>query len=341
MEILPDLAAGGILVCLVLYAATGGADFGAGVWELLNRGPRAQARKALIVEAIGPVWETNHIWVVVAVVILFTAFPKAYAILSTALFLPFTLILAGIVLRGSAFAFHAHRVHEEGKTGAWRGVFAAASLVTPFLLGVTLGAVAAGGIRGTDLRSFSATAGAWLAPFPLSVGLLTLAASAYLAAVYLTLETDDSALSEDFRDRALGALAVMAILSAGVLLLSRGGAPDFYRSLTGGRWSAVLVAAEVVATVGAAASLARHAYPVARTCAAAQVTVLLGGWGLAQYPFLVRPELTIPAAAASPATLRPLLVALAAGGALLFPAIYLLLRLFKKEALRGRRTTRR
>src|SRR5660397_184984 len=99
MPTFPTLAAGCILASLVLYALTGGADFGGGVWELLNYGPREEARKRLIVHAIGPVWETNHVWVIVAVVILFTAFPRAFAVLSTALFVPLTLVLAGIVLR--------------------------------------------------------------------------------------------------------------------------------------------------------------------------------------------------------------------------------------------------
>jgi len=333
---LADLAAGGILVCLVLYALTGGADFGAGIWALANRGPRADGRRRLIVGAIGPVWETNHIWVIVAVVILFTGFPKAYALLSTALFVPLTLVLAGIVLRGSAFAFHAHRVHDRGEAGRWGPVFAGASLVTPFLLGDVLGAVSTGRIRaaGTSLAEGS---GAWLAPFPLSVGALTLACSAYLAAVYLTLETEDGRLADDFRLRALGSLGLVSLLSVAVPFLCREGAPAFHRALVGGGGFAVLAAANGLAALGAAVGLARRAFRFARACAAAQVAALLAGWGLAQYPYLVRPELTIADAAASPGMLRLLLIVLAAGAALLFPAILLLLRVFKREALGGRR----
>ena len=336
MPTLPTLAAGCILASLVLYALTGGADFGGGVWELLNYGPRAEARKRLIVHAIGPVWETNHIWVIVAVVVLFTAFPKAFAVLSTALFVPLTLILAGIILRGSAFAFHSHRLQEEGETDWWGGVFAGASLVTPFLLGVVLGAVSTGAIRGKELSSIAGGPGAWLSPFPLSVGGMTLASFAYLAAVYLILETDDHELKEDFRRRALGALALVALFSAAIPFLSLGGAPEFHRALTGSWWSVPLMGANALAALGSAVSLAVRAYPLARACAASQVTLLLAGWGMAQYPYLVRPDLPISSSAASPEMLRLLLIILAAGGVFLFPAIYFLFRVFKQKALFGR-----
>ena len=336
MPTLPTLAAGCILACLVLYALTGGADFGGGVWELLNHGSRAEARKRLIVHAIGPVWETNHIWVIVAVVVLFTAFPKAFAVLSTALFVPLTLILAGIILRGSAFAFHSHRLHEEGESDWWGGVFAGASLVTPFLLGVVLGAVSTGAIREEELSSVAGGTGAWLAPFPLSVGGMTLASCAYLAAVYLILETDDLVLKEDFRRRAMGALALVSLFSAAIPFLSPGGAPEFHRTLTGSWWSIPLMGANALAALGSAVSLAYRAYPLARACAASQVALLLAGWGMAQYPYLVRPDLPISTSAASTEMLRLLLIILAAGGVFLFPAIYFLFRVFKKKALFGR-----
>ena len=336
MTSLADLAAGSILASLVFYALTGGADFGGGVWALFHRGPRADERERLIVRAIGPVWETNHIWVIVAVVVLFTGFPSAYALLSTALFLPVTLVLAGIVARGSAFAFHSYHLHRESRAAGWGTLFAASSLLTPFLLGVILGAVSAGTIRGTGLADLVSGTRSWLASFPLSVGLLTLSSFSYLAAVYLILETDVPLLREDFRLRAMASLAVVVLLSIAIPLFSVGGAPDFHRALTGSRWSLPLLGTNAVAAVGAGIFLRLRAYRLARVCAAAQVTLLLAGWGLAQHPYLIRPDLTIRAAAASPEMLRLMLIALSAGALLLFPAIFLLLRIFKKEALIGR-----
>jgi cytochrome d ubiquinol oxidase subunit II len=335
---MPDsatLSAGCILASLVLYALFGGADFGGGVWDLLARGPRASDRRRLIAGAIGPVWETNHIWLIVAIVILFTAFPGAFAIICTALFVPLTIVLAGIVLRGAAFAFHAYRLHEERGVGRWGAVFASASLVTPVVLGVVFGAISSGRIRAMEPLAFTGDVTSWLSPFPISVGFLTLASFAFLAAVYLILETKDPELREEFRRDSFRSAAALVFLSGLTLALAADGAQEFFRALTGRFWSIPLVAAEVAATVGAIASLALRRYPLARACAAAQVSLLLIGWGMAQYPYLVRPDVTVFSAAASPLTLRFLLGALAAGAVLLFPAIFFLLRVFKWEAISG------
>ena len=336
---LPSLLAGSILASLILYALLGGADFGGGVWNLLARGPRAGDQKRLIAEAIGPVWETNHIWLIVAVVVLFTGFPAAFAAVSTALFVPLTLLLIGIVLRGAAFAFHAYRLHDEDAGSLWGILFATSSLASPVLLGVTIGAISSGRIA-ADPLSFTGSSASWFAPFPLAVGALTLASFSYLAAVYLLHETEDRDLREDFRRRALGAAALVALLSVLVPAVAKQGAPGFYRSLTGSGWSASILVLNAAAALGAGVSLILSAHSAARLCAAAQVSLLLLGWGLAQFPYLVRPSLTVFAAASSPATLRLLFLALAAGGVLLFPAVFLLFRVFKKEALFGRRRLR-
>ncbi|MBW6502798.1 cytochrome d ubiquinol oxidase subunit II [bacterium] len=336
---MPDpatLAAGCVLGSLVLYALFGGADFGGGFWDLLARGPRAADRRRLIANAIGPVWETNHVWIILAIVVLFTAFPEAFAVVCTALFIPVTIVLAGIVLRGAAFAFHAYRLHEERGAGWWGAVFASASLVTPVFLGVVFGAISSGRIRATDPLAFPGDVRLWLSPFPIAVGFLALSSFAFLAAVYLVLETNDSGLREEFRRDSFRSAAALVFLSGVTLAVAAFDAQEFFRSLTGSPWSIPIVAAEVAAAAGAIVSLALRRYPLARACAAAQVSLLLIGWGMAQYPYLVRPDITVFSAAASSGTLRYLLGALAAGAVLLFPAIFFLLWVFKREALSGR-----
>jgi cytochrome bd ubiquinol oxidase subunit II len=337
MPDLPTLASGSILATLILYTLLGGADFGGGVLNLYRREPRAEARRLLVAHAIGPVWETNHIWVIIAVVVLFTAFPRAYAVISTSLFLPVTLMLIGIVLRGAAFAFHHYHLHEEIRPARWEIVFAASSLLTPMLLGAIVGAVTSGDIGARETAA--GISGAWLAPFPLAVGLLTLAIFSFLAAVYLILETDERPLREDFRSLALWSSWAVAALLIVALLLARRGAPEFYRAFLGSRWSVGVVCLVASAALVAHVSLLVRAYGLARACAAAQAALILIGWGAAQYPFLVRPDLSIPATAAPPATLRLILVALAAGALFLFPAVFLLFRVFKREALFGRSRT--
>ena len=114
------LLAGAIGVALALYFLFGGADFGGGVWDLLASGPRAAAQRRAIAAAIGPVWEANHVWLILVVVILFTGFPPAFAAISVALHVPLTLFLIGVVLRGSAFAFRVARHVGPPRTAALR-----------------------------------------------------------------------------------------------------------------------------------------------------------------------------------------------------------------------------
>src|ERR1044072_6470542 len=132
---------------LVLYALLGGADYGGGVWDWFAFGPHARAKRSLIAEAISPVWEANHVWLILVIVVLFTAFPPAFAAIATALHIPITLLLIGIVLRGTAFTFRTYDVQRDDVQRRWSLVFSIASTITPILLGTTLGAIASGTIR--------------------------------------------------------------------------------------------------------------------------------------------------------------------------------------------------
>src|SRR5439155_6331237 len=135
------------MLALTAYTLLAGADFGGGVWDFFARGPRAEEQRHAIARAMGPVWEANHVWIIFLLVILFSGFPIAFSALSVALFIPFHLVLVGIILRGAAFVFRAHGAEEEGPQHAWARAFGSASIITPVLLGMCLGAVSAGEIR--------------------------------------------------------------------------------------------------------------------------------------------------------------------------------------------------
>jgi len=315
------------LLALLAYAVLAGADFGGGVWDLLARGPRAAAQRRAIGVAMGPVWEANHVWLIFLIVLLFTAYPAAFAALNVALFWPFHLVLVGITLRGAAFVFRAHGHAASGTPLDWGRVFGAASVVTPVLLGASLGAVSSGAVRVQAGRVEPGAEWAWLAPFPLAVGLLALAVCAYLAAVYLTLETA-GALREDFRRRGLWTWLVGGVLSIGTLLLARTEAPRLWGALTS--WPAgLVVVAGVLLAPASAAALWRRRFVWARLFAAGQVVLLLVGWALAQWPYVVYPDLTLAASAAPSATLRLLLIVTAIGMAVLVPSLALLFAVFK------------
>lgn len=319
-----------MLGALVLYALTGGADFGGGVWDLLASGPRAGEQRALIEHAIAPVWEANHVWLVILVVLLFAGFPPAAAALGVALHVPLTLALLGIVLRGSAFVF---RKYGGQRRAGWGWAFAGASLLTPVCLGAVVGALAGAELHPGPARIPEGGLFApWLAPFPLLSGLLTLMACAYLAAVYLTLEAEDEALRADFRRRALGAWGgtlVCALVAAG---LSGPGTRRFLGALTGSPWSAPLLLACGLAALGGLLSLVTWRLRAARAFAIAQVALLVLGWGFAQRPWLVYPDHSLASAAAPPETLRLLLLLCALGAVVVLPALGWLLYVFKGGA---------
>ncbi|AHG88104.1 cytochrome bd ubiquinol oxidase subunit II [Gemmatirosa kalamazoonensis] len=331
---LPEIAAGVMALALNAYALLGGADFGGGVWDLLARGPRRAAQRALIAETIAPIWEANHVWLILVVVLCFTCFPPAFAQLATVLHVPLTLMLVGIVLRGSAFVFRAYDVQSDDvKQRRWGLPFAVASLVTPVLLGVTLGALASGAVgavdptRGTFAERFVAP---WATPFSLAIGALTLALFALLAATYLTVEADDPALADDFRRRALAAQAATVLAAAVAPLLAPAESPMRGVAAEGALARLIAVAAAVCAAAVCVA-LWRRRWLLARLAAQGEAACLVWGWAWAQFPAVIPPNGTAARLAAPPATLAWALGALAVGTAILLPSFVYLFRVFDRH----------
>ena len=328
-----DVATFLLLVAVCAYGVLAGADFGGGVWDLFARGPRKKEQRAAIARAMAPVWEANHVWLIFVIVLLFTALPGAFSLLVTALFIPFHLALVGIVMRGAAFVFRAHAPRADpGAAEVTRFVrhtgviFGVASTVTPLLLGMALGAVSAGDIK------TSASLG-WLSPMALFTGFLALALCAYVAAVFLAWESHvrgDDALAEDFRHRALRTGGVVVALAVCVTPLLEHEAPALGRGLFTARALPVVVIGGISALTAGYALLRRHLH-LARIAAVVQIVSLLGGWGLAQYPYVLYPSVTLAQAAAPDTTLRFLLGSLPFAALLLGPSLWLLFRVFKQR----------
>ncbi len=317
---------------LTAYVLLGGADFGGGVWDLLVSGPRAPDQRRLIAEAIGPIWEANHVWLILVVVILFTGFPPAFARFSIALHLPLSGAIVGIVLRGSAFTFRAYDDSRAAVQRRWSRIFAISSLLTPFLLGTAVGTIVAGRLPAaiTDGEFLTIFVAPWLAPMPLAIGAMTVLLFAHLAAIYLALAANDSDLADDFRRRAMA--SGYLLFAAGVVVLWLGFETN--------PLVAVALRRPVVLGVGAVGAVAAVATQVAlrvgrirvaRLAAAALATAFIAGWGAAQWPWVIPPLLTLEAAAAPRATLELLLLALAAGAVVLFPSLAYLFRIFAKR----------
>jgi cytochrome d ubiquinol oxidase subunit II len=317
---------------VVLYAVFGGADYGAGFWDLTAGGATAgRGPRALIDHSLGPVWEANHVWLIYSLVVMWTAFPAAFAAIMTTLYLPLGLAALGIVLRGSGFAFRkvVVRTPEQRVTGA---AFAVSSLLAPFFLGAVAGGIASGrvpaGGHGDPVTS-------WSNPTSLLAGVLAVAAGACLAAVNLTAEArlrGETDLEGYFRRRAAVAAAVTGVLSiAAFAVLAADAHRLFTRLLT---TASPLVGIAVTTGTAALLLLWRAAPPrVPQVLAATAVGAIVTGWGVAQYPYLLGTHLSVAAAAAPGPTLVSVLVVFGAAAVLVIPSLVLLYVLAERGEL--------
>ena len=318
-----------MFVGLTAYVLFAGADFGAGVWDLLAGGTRrGQPQRRLIEQSLSPVWEANHVWLIFVLVILWTGFPPAFAAVASTLYIPLTLAAFGMIARGSAFAFR-KTVPTLALQRLFGAAFAFSSFVTPYFLGAVVGGIASGrvppGIAAGDVIT------SWLNPTSVLGGVLAVGVCAFMAAVLLcadAVRSGSTDLSDRFRVRALAtAVLVGAVALAGVLVL-RADAPALFRGLTHRALPLMIVSA-----VGGLASiglLIARRYGLARVAAAVAVVALLWGWAVGQYPYLLPPTVTIADAAAGRTTLVTLLVSLLIGGVILVPALAYLYTLFQR-----------
>jgi cytochrome bd ubiquinol oxidase subunit II len=328
-------AVGGILLAAVtLYGILGGADFGGGLWDLLAGGDRrGHAPRRLIDESITPVWEANHVWLIFALVIFWTAFPVAFAAVMTAAALPLWLAVGGIVLRGAGFAFR-KEVSGLGMRRAFGAVFAFSSLLTPFFMGTVIGAVAAGRI---PADASHASLAAWTSPTSLLIGFLFVGACGYLAAVYLVGEAarrGDRHLQGYFTRRAQAAGVLTGALSLATLLELHGAVPALQRHLIGRALPLVILAG--LTGLAVLALLAAGRPRGIRVLAALGVAAVVWGWGVAQYPALLPgTAVTLSNAGAPHSTLVALVVLFVAVAVLIGPSFALLYALHGRQLLQG------
>jgi len=315
------------LAGLVFYVVLGGADFGAGLWQLTaGRGPRSDRLRDHTHHAMGPVWEANHVWLIFVLTVTWTAYPQVFASIASTLSVPLFVAAIGIILRGGAYTLRPG-MRSTRERRAVETVFSASSILTPFALGAMLGGVAAGrvpvGNAAGDLIS------SWWNPLGVMVGLLSVATSAYLAAVFLCADAvrlGEPELEARFRRRALIAGVVAGAAAAAGLVALRFDAHRVYEHLLFGRGIFALVVS-VAAGVATLVLVVRRRYEWSRYTAALAVAAIIAGWALAQSPVLL-PGLTVKQAAASHDTLVALTVAVVGGGIVLFPSLGLLFRLF-------------
>jgi cytochrome bd ubiquinol oxidase subunit II len=321
-----DLSLGFALVGLALYAVVGGADFGAGFWQLAaGKGRRGEEIRAHARDAMAPVWEANHVWLIFVLTVTWTAFPVAFASIASTLSIPLFVAGIGIVLRGGAYALHAGTVTGRGQQ-AIDTIFSLSSILTPFALGTVIGAIASGRVHVGNPGGSVVTS--WLDPTSINIGLLAVASAAYTAAVFLSgdaMRSGDRLLAERFRVRALAAGFAAGLIAIAGLACVRLDARPLFTHLTQGAGLPAL-AASVIAGVATLVLVWRRHYEPARYTAALTVTATIIGWALAQNPLFLR-GLTVRQAAAPHDTQLTLAIAVVAGAVILFPSLALLFRL--------------
>jgi cytochrome d ubiquinol oxidase subunit II len=315
---------------VTLYAVLGGADFGAGILQLMARGSTAAAERQAIARSMGPVWEANHVWLIFVVTAFFSAFPQAFSALGTVAFLPATLAVIAIVVRGCAFAFAGQIEGRPDVTATTQLMFSAASVAAPFLFGTVAGGLAL-------QRAHVGELGLWIGPFQLVVGSLAVALCAALAATFLAVEmtrAGEAELAASFGRRGVWATTAAGALALVALAVASGAAPRLFHDLTGRALPEVLAA--IVAGSAAVRALWQRRYRSARAAIGISAAAIVWGWGIAQYPRLVGPKLTIDNAAASRPALTAIAIALGAGLLILAPSLWLLYVAFRRHPVEVR-----
>jgi cytochrome d ubiquinol oxidase subunit II len=320
-----------MVAALLLYVLLGGADYGVGFWDLLSSGPLKQEQRNLIAGAIQPIWEANHVWLILMIVLLFSGFPLAFGVIMTALHVPILLMLAGIVLRGSSFVFRAYSAMHTHIRRAYAYVFTLSSCFTPLLLGMIFGSLSDGSVAVSQDKSVNGYLWDWVSPFTLSTGMLTLALFAFLAASYLIVEADDDTLRRLFRKRGIAAGFVVVALELLVFTLAGRYAQSLRDDLLGRPFALTLALAAGVAVVLAIVALYRNHFVWGRALAATHTGALVIAWANAQYPFLVRPDRTLFNSVLSENVVRDIVFACIAGAVILFPSLGTLLYVFKDQ----------
>ena len=320
-----------LIAGITIYALLGGADFGAGIWQFVELFRSKENRSDQLLKAIGPVWEANHVWLIFAMMVLFNGFPIAFAALSKALWIPLLLSVWGILFRGASYAFRSYSRGSERELSVWESLFALASSLTPFFLGATAGAIASGNLSIDANGNFNGSyLSDWLSPLSIFTGIFTVSMCAYLSAVYVARETVvqvDKAMMEIWRQRSIGMgiwMGALSLIGVVVIVWSDTSLSANFRYQG---WPFVVASA-----VGGMLSLFfvyEYRFVLAMLCSAIAVSAVIIGWGVAQYPMIVAPNLNAFDVAAPKNVLWLMLYVIALGSIVLLPALLYLFRLFK------------
>ncbi|MBV2353928.1 cytochrome d ubiquinol oxidase subunit II [Streptomyces sp. J2-1] len=327
---MPDVVVSFLFIGVIAYSLLAGADFGAGFWDLTAGGAeRGKEPRHLIDISLGPVWEANHTWLVYCLVFLWTSFPTAFAAITTTLYLPLGLAALGIVLRGAGFAFRKASLRTPQRR-LFGVAFAVSSLLTPFCFGAIAGGIASGRVPAAGAGDALTS---WLNPTSILGGVLAVLTCAYLAAIYLyatAARLNATILVRYYRARAFAAAVVTGVVSIAGIFVLQADSPRLFGELSGKALPLVIIAA--VCGLATIVLLRLKVLRNLRILAGGAVALVVLGWGVAQYPYLLGTHLTIDEAAAPSSSLNVVVGVAIVAGLVIVPSLILLFRL----AVRGR-----
>ncbi len=321
------------LVSIFLYCLLGGADFGAGIVELTTGKENKDKVRGLISSAMAPIWEANHIWLIISVVILFNGFPQIYSQVSISLYIPLILLLVGIVLRGSAFTFRHYDAIKDKSQKYYNIIFEYSSLMVTFFFGLVVGAIVSGKINNAPSGFYEGYIEPWLNPFSISIGIFLCALFAFIASVYLIGDSTNREQINIFIKKSKNATILMIIAGALVFASSYFEGTPLFTGFFSDPLSIILI---ILAT-GILPVLWKvvgkgHAW-FSRFLAGTQLLFILGAFYVVYFPNLVvinnSESLSFYNSSAPEITLTYLGIALLVGSVLIFPSLFYLFKIFE------------
>lgn len=322
---------------VLLYILMGGADFGAGILELFTSPKNKHRTRQTMYRAIGPIWEANHMWLIIAIVILFVGFPVIYTTMSVYLHIPLAIMLLGIIARGTAFAFRHYDAVIDNMQKVYNKIFVYSSFVTPLFLGIIAGSAVSGKIDPAATEFAGAYILSWLNLFSIATGLFTVAICSYLAAVYIIGETTDPTDKTFFIKKAR--ITRVAAFAAGVLVFIAGyfESVPIFEWVFGNPLSLIAICAALASLFVQGMLLKRRKIKTIRIFAGFQVAMLLAAVSVKHYPNIVLMKdgkyLSLLEHAGHEQTIFYLGSALLIGAVFILPALYYLLYSFHRKMI--------
>ncbi len=324
-----------LIFSLYLYVLLGGADYGAGIVELFSSEENQKITKKTIYRVMGPVWEANHIWIIILIVILWIAFPGYYNILVVYLHIPITIVLLGVTLRGVAFVFRHYDAIIDNSQKLYDAMFKVSSFITPIFLGMVFGGLISGNIiiedDVTNLSFYEAFVKPWLNVFSLLIGLFFAALCAFLSSVLLIGEADSGKEQIYIRK---SAIATIVVFITGLVTFIYGYATgkEFVMSFIQDPFSVIAVILSALLLAPLWITIKRGNKVWSRFFAGLQVFLILLAALISHFPNILitkTSSVSLLEGVAPQSVIQSLGVALLVGGLIILPGLFHLLKSFK------------